>query len=153
MKSQHRSVRLKRTPAFPCAAKAQLEAVPVPPRHRAHVVGFTDQMDELMAAADLVVSKPGGLTTSECLASGAVMVIVNPIPGQETRNSDFLLERGAAAKRAKLPRPQHVEHQECAHREKGKDPGSESEHGSYQGQTSDLQARLLLNTPCSYYPV
>jgi processive 1,2-diacylglycerol beta-glucosyltransferase len=46
----------------------------------------------------LVVSKPGGLTTSETLARGAVMVIVNPIPGQESRNSDFLLENGAAIK-------------------------------------------------------
>src|SRR5688572_33259051 len=51
-----------------------------------------------MRLADLVVSKPGGLTTSETLACGAVMVILNPIPGQETRNSDFLLENGAAVK-------------------------------------------------------
>ena len=57
-----------------------------------------DEIDELMAAADLVVSKPGGLTTSETLARGAAMVIVNPIPGQESRNSDFLLENGAAIK-------------------------------------------------------
>jgi processive 1,2-diacylglycerol beta-glucosyltransferase len=55
-------------------------------------------MDELMCAADLVVSKPGGLTTSETLARGAAMVIVDPIPGQESRNSDFLLENGAAIK-------------------------------------------------------
>jgi processive 1,2-diacylglycerol beta-glucosyltransferase len=55
-------------------------------------------MDELMAVADLVVSKPGGLTTSEALARGAAMVVVNPIPGQESRNSDFLLENGAAIK-------------------------------------------------------
>jgi processive 1,2-diacylglycerol beta-glucosyltransferase len=61
-------------------------------------MGFTKEIDELMAVADLVVSKPGGLTTSETLARGAVMVIVNPIPGQETRNSDFLLESGAAIK-------------------------------------------------------
>jgi processive 1,2-diacylglycerol beta-glucosyltransferase len=61
-------------------------------------MGFTDKMDELMAAADVVVSKPGGLTTSEVLARGAAMAIVNPIPGQETRNSDFLLEHGAAIK-------------------------------------------------------
>ena len=51
-----------------------------------------------MAVADLVVTKPGGLTTSETLARGAAMMIVNPIPGQETRNSDFLLENGAAVK-------------------------------------------------------
>jgi processive 1,2-diacylglycerol beta-glucosyltransferase len=78
--------------------KGQLEQVPCPPRHRTKVLGFTNQIDELMAAADLVMSKPGGLTTSETLARGAVMVIVNPIPGQESRNSDFLLENGAAIK-------------------------------------------------------
>jgi len=80
------------------AAKQQLEAVEVPRRHRAKVLGFTTEIDELMAAADVVVSKPGGLTTSEVLARGAAMLIVNPIPGQESRNSDFLLENGAAVK-------------------------------------------------------
>jgi len=70
----------------------------VPARHRATVLGFTDQIDELMAAADVVVTKPGGLTSSEILARGAAMVIVNPIPGQESRNSDYLLESGAAIK-------------------------------------------------------
>jgi processive 1,2-diacylglycerol beta-glucosyltransferase len=79
-------------------AKADLGKVAPPARHRTHILGFTDQIDELMAAADLVVSKPGGLTTSEVLARGAVMVIVNPIPGQESRNSDYLLESGAAIK-------------------------------------------------------
>ncbi|HEV3257119.1 MAG TPA: glycosyltransferase [Gemmataceae bacterium] len=76
----------------------QLLAVSPPPRHRVTVLGFTEHIDELMAVADLVVSKPGGLTTSETLARGAAMVIVNPIPGQESRNSDFLLENGAAIK-------------------------------------------------------
>jgi processive 1,2-diacylglycerol beta-glucosyltransferase len=80
------------------AARDQLAAVPVPPRHRAKVLGFTDQIDELMAAADVIVSKPGGLTTSEALARGLAMVVVNPIPGQESRNSDYLLENGAAVK-------------------------------------------------------
>lgn len=75
-----------------------LEKVEVPERHRAKVLGFTTEMDELMGAADIVVSKPGGLTTSEALARGAPLAIVNPIPGQETRNSDFLLENGAAVK-------------------------------------------------------
>src|SRR5262249_56289378 len=78
--------------------KDRLAALPCPDRHRAQVIGFTKEIDELMAAADLVVSKPGGLTTSETLARGAAMVIVNPIPGQESRNSDFLLENGAAIK-------------------------------------------------------
>jgi processive 1,2-diacylglycerol beta-glucosyltransferase len=78
--------------------KADLEHLPRSARHKVKVLGFTKEMHELMAVADLVISKPGGLTTSEALASGAVMVIVNPIPGQESRNSDFLLENGAAIK-------------------------------------------------------
>ena len=85
------------------AAKKKVEAAKVDRRHRVKVLGFTDQMDELMAAADVVVSKPGGLTTSETLARGAAMVIVNPIPGQESRNSDYLLENGAAIKINNLP--------------------------------------------------
>jgi processive 1,2-diacylglycerol beta-glucosyltransferase len=79
-------------------AKRQLEALAPPDRHRVKVLGFTDQIDELMAVADIVVSKPGGLTTSEVLARGAAMAVVNPIPGQESRNSDYLLENGAAVK-------------------------------------------------------
>ena len=53
-------------------------------------------MDEYMSAADLIVGKPGGLTTCEALAKGLVFVVANPIPGQEERNSDHLLERGCA---------------------------------------------------------
>ncbi len=64
-------------------------------------------MHELMAVADLVVTKPGGLTSSEALASGAAMVIVNPIPGQEARNSDYLLEHGAAIKVNNTPTLSH----------------------------------------------
>ncbi|MDX1962732.1 MAG: glycosyltransferase [Pirellulales bacterium] len=66
--------------------------------HRVHILGYTTEMHELMCSADLVVTKPGGLTSSEALASGLGMVIVNPIPGQESRNSDYLLEQGAAIK-------------------------------------------------------
>src|SRR5579871_3027255 len=55
-------------------------------------------MNELMAVSDLVITKPGGLTSSESLAMGKPLFILNPIPGQEAANSDFLLERGAAAK-------------------------------------------------------
>ncbi len=78
--------------------RARVDALEVPARHRARVLGFTDQIDELMLTADLIVSKPGGLTTSEALARGAALAIVNPVPGQESRNSDFLLEHGAAVK-------------------------------------------------------
>jgi len=67
-------------------------------RHPTQVLGFVTNMHELMAVADLLLTKPGGLTTSEALAMGKPLFILNPIPGQEAANSDFLLERGAAVK-------------------------------------------------------
>lgn len=66
--------------------------------HPTHVLGFVNNMQELMAISSLIITKPGGLTTSEALALGRPIFILNPIPGQETANSDFLLEHGAAAK-------------------------------------------------------
>jgi len=66
-------------------------------------VGYTTEMDAYMSAADVLVGKPGGLTTSEALAKGLLLVIVNPIPGQEERNSDHLLEAGAAIRCNNLP--------------------------------------------------
>src|SRR6185503_6356098 len=65
--------------------------------------GYTTEMDELMTASDIVLGKPGGLTMSEALAKGLVFVIVNPIPGQEERNSDHLLEGGVALRCNQLP--------------------------------------------------
>jgi processive 1,2-diacylglycerol beta-glucosyltransferase len=69
-------------------------------RHPGRMVpqGFTDRVERLMACADLVVTKPGGLTVSECLAMGLPMILNSPIPGQEERNADFLLEQGVALK-------------------------------------------------------
>ena len=60
--------------------------------------GFTDRVERLMSASDVVITKPGGLTTSECLALGLPMIVHAPIPGQEERNCDYLLEQGAALK-------------------------------------------------------
>lgn len=59
-------------------------------------VGFTTEMDQYMAAADLLVGKAGGLTTSEALSRGLPLALIEPIPGQEERNADHLLEAGAA---------------------------------------------------------
>jgi processive 1,2-diacylglycerol beta-glucosyltransferase len=55
-------------------------------------------VERLMACCDLAITKPGGLTTSECLAVGLPMIVNAPIPGQEERNADYLLEQGAAWK-------------------------------------------------------
>ena len=65
--------------------------------------GYTKEMDELMTASDIVLGKPGGLTTCEALAKGLAFAIVNPIPGQEERNSDHLLEAGVGIRCNNLP--------------------------------------------------
>lgn len=65
-------------------------------RHRILNLGFADNVDLLMDASDVIVTKPGGLTTSEALVKRLPMVIANPVPGQEMRNTEFLLNCGAA---------------------------------------------------------
>ena len=65
-------------------------------RHRMLAIGYTEEVPQLMAVATLLVSKPGGLTTSEAMAKHLPLVIVNPIPGQEAYNARFLLTQGAA---------------------------------------------------------
>ena len=60
------------------------------------LLSYTNKVPELMSISDLVVTKPGGLTTSESLASHLPMVIINPIPGQEKENAEFLENHGIA---------------------------------------------------------
>lgn len=76
----------------------RLQALAAAHPHRLVAQGFTDRVERLMTACDLVITKPGGLTTSECLALGRPMIVHAPIPGQEERNCDYLLEQGAALK-------------------------------------------------------
>ena len=66
-----------------------------------HVYGFVDNVQEMMDAADILVSKPGGLTVSEALAKKLPMVVVNPIAGHEERNLEFLLNCGLAVSATK----------------------------------------------------
>ncbi len=77
---------------------ARLKALAARHPGRLLPMGFTTTIERVMACADLAITKPGGLTTSECLAQGLPMLVVSPIPGQEERNADYLLERGAALK-------------------------------------------------------
>jgi len=65
---------------------------------RFKVLGYTDEMHKLMKMADIFIGKPGGMTTSEAIACGLPMCVVSPIPGQEERNSDHILEEGIAVK-------------------------------------------------------
>jgi processive 1,2-diacylglycerol beta-glucosyltransferase len=80
------------------AVLARLKALAAEHSGRLFPFGFTNEVAQLMACSDLVITKPGGLTTSECLAMGVPMVVNAPIPGQEERNADYLLEQGAALK-------------------------------------------------------
>jgi processive 1,2-diacylglycerol beta-glucosyltransferase len=78
--------------------KAQIEGLVAFRRDRYRVLGYTNDMPDLVRSATLFVGKPGGLSSSECMAAGLPMVLIHPIPGQEVRNSDFLLEEGAAVR-------------------------------------------------------
>jgi processive 1,2-diacylglycerol beta-glucosyltransferase len=74
-------------------------------RRRILLAGYAQNVHQLMAVSDIIVSKPGGVTTAEVLAKNLPMVIVKPIPGQETSNTDYLTQRGAAIK---IDRPEDI---------------------------------------------
>ena len=76
------------------AAKAKIDTMHT--KKRVLNLGFVDYVDILMDASDCIITKPGGLTSSEALAKGLPMVIVNPIPGQEDRNTEFFTNNGVA---------------------------------------------------------
>ena len=57
---------------------------------------FVENVNELMDVSDLILTKPGGMTTAEALSKGLPMIIINPIPGQEAKNAQFLTTIGAA---------------------------------------------------------
>jgi processive 1,2-diacylglycerol beta-glucosyltransferase len=61
-----------------------------------HVFGWTDTIPELMAVADLLITKPGGLTAAEALSAGLPMIVTHPIPGPEERHVHYLAQLGAA---------------------------------------------------------
>nr|WP_235047000.1 glycosyltransferase [Arthrobacter nitrophenolicus] len=78
--------------------RQRIEQLVAPAGDRYRVLGFTAEMPQLLQRADLFVGKPGGLSSSECMAAGLPMALVNTIPGQEVRNGDYLMEQGAAVR-------------------------------------------------------
>lgn len=70
-------------------------------KHKVYNFGYVNNVDKLMDAADYIVTKPGGLTVSEALAKELPMLISKPIPGQEERNLEFLLNFGCCMKISK----------------------------------------------------
>jgi processive 1,2-diacylglycerol beta-glucosyltransferase len=84
------------------SALNQVRRLPPKPNVDLRALGFVNNMHEWMDAADLLVSKSGGLTSSEALAKGLPMLIVDPIPGQESRNADLIVEHRAGWKASSL---------------------------------------------------
>lgn len=76
--------------------KLELDELALPGPAKLRTYGFVDYIEKLMAASDLIVTKPGGMSSTECLAVGLPMVLTVPIPGQEERNAAFLVGCGAA---------------------------------------------------------
>lgn len=60
------------------------------------IFDYVTNVPEIMSISSLVITKPGGLTSSESLASGLPILVINPIPGQEEENAEFLVDHGAA---------------------------------------------------------
>jgi len=64
--------------------------------HAFRAFGYVDNVEELMAASDLLITKAGGVTVSEAMVMRLPMLIYRPIPGQEEENCEYLLEHGVA---------------------------------------------------------
>ena len=76
--------------------KKQLELELKDYKHDVLLLGFCENIQELMAISDLMITKPGGVTTSEALAMGLPLLIYHPLPGQEEDNAEFLWKSGLA---------------------------------------------------------
>jgi len=69
-------------------------------RHTTRIFGFVENVYELMEIAEMIVTKPGGITTAEALVKTLPMIIINPIPGQEAKNTEYLLSQNVAVEAA-----------------------------------------------------
>jgi len=84
------------------ALRRQVAALPAARAGDVVALGYTTEVDVLLEACDVVVSKAGGLTCSEALVKHAPLVVFRPTPGQEVANADYLVERGAAVRAASI---------------------------------------------------
>jgi processive 1,2-diacylglycerol beta-glucosyltransferase len=88
------------------------------PSMRLRVLGFIDYVDDLVAASDLVISKAGGLIVSEVLARGTPMLLIDPIPGQEEWNADYVVSAGAGVQLRMAESVPNTVRQLLAHRDR-----------------------------------
>lgn len=77
-------------------ARAKRDIEKMPMQHPIKLYGYVDNVDLMMDAADFMITKPGGLTLSEAIAKGVPVILMNPIPGHEDRNQEFLVNNGLA---------------------------------------------------------
>jgi processive 1,2-diacylglycerol beta-glucosyltransferase len=84
------------------SARVEVQAMAFPKNVHPCIFGFVTNIHEFMDASDLLISKAGGLTSSEALAKSLPMLIIDPIPGQESRNADLIVEHGAGWKAMNL---------------------------------------------------
>ncbi len=73
--------------------KRKLEKIKTPENIQLNPIGWTDSIDEYMRISDLIITKPGGLTVSEVIYLQKPIIAINPIPGQEERNIEYMLEK------------------------------------------------------------
>jgi processive 1,2-diacylglycerol beta-glucosyltransferase len=84
------------------SVRAEVQAVCFPKNVDPHIFGFVTNIHKLMDASDVLISKAGGLTSSEAMAKSLPILIIDPIPGQESRNADLIVEHGAGWKAMNL---------------------------------------------------
>jgi processive 1,2-diacylglycerol beta-glucosyltransferase len=114
------AARLARLPLAPtvvvvCGTNRKLQRDVAQLGPRIVALGFTDQVDVLLEACDVVVSKAGGLTCSEAVVKRAPLVVFRPTPGQEVRNAEFLEAAGAAMHADSLDEVEHWVQRWIAH--------------------------------------
>ncbi len=107
------------------------------------IIGFSNEVPKLMSISDLVVTKPGGLTTSESLASNLPMVVINPIPGQEEENAEFLESKGIAVWIKKTDNSKEVIEKLLADKEKLKTMKENTKILAKPNSTTDICKILL----------
>jgi len=74
--------------------KNKLEKLQLPEKHALRIIGWTDDIDNYMRLADVIITKPGGLSTTECITLKKPIIAISPIPGQEEHNVEYILENG-----------------------------------------------------------
>ena len=120
-------------------------------RKKILLLGYAENIEELMSAADLIITKPGGITCAEALTQGLPMLIISPIPGQETNNTAYLTNQGAAIKADKPEDLVDIINDLYNHPEKLKQLSQASLRTSKPNAASDI-ARLLLELSAKQKP-